>query len=150
MSLSFLFKIFFKPRQKQTILLYPKGEHHHLTHIFQEINMEYFGGKLDLHITWFNRRASDAPTRIVLGSYHGKRRLIRINSYLDQAHIPGYFVSYIVYHEILHHLYPPLKGKRGKRRIHHPIFKENEKKFKYYEAAQEFRLIIRKSLFGDR
>lgn len=128
--------------------MYPRGEHHHLEDILSRVNTEYFEGKLNLKISWFTRRRSHAPRRIVLGSYHFKSELIRINRYLDAAHIPDYFVAYIVYHEALHHVFPPVRGKRGKRSIHHPQFKEYEKKFKHYDLAQEFRKEIRKNLFG--
>ena len=137
-----------KFKRKSKIILYPQGEHHHLEDILCRVNNEYFEGKLDLKITWFNRRKSTAPRRIVLGSYHYRSQLIRMNRYLDQPHIPDYFVSYIVYHEALHHVLPPVKGKRGKRSIHHPAFKTHEKKFKHYALAQEFRAKIRKNLFG--
>ncbi len=146
-SLDKLLGIFFRPRTRVT--LYPRGEHHHLEDILSRVNREYFEGKLNLKITWFNRRRSTAPRRIVLGSYHYHTQTIRINSYLDQAHIPDYFVSYIVYHEALHHVLPPVHGKRGKRSIHHPTFKAHEKKFNQYALAQEFRLKIRKNLFGQ-
>jgi hypothetical protein len=140
-------EVFFK-RRKKKIHLYVRGEHHHLEYIWNRINTDYFEGKLHLTITWFNRKRSSAPRRIVLGSYHHSTQLIRINRYLDQAHIPDYFVSYIVYHEALHHLLPPVKGKRGQRSIHHIEFKVHEKKFKEYDLAQEFKGKIRKNLFG--
>ena len=111
------------------------------------VNTDYFEGKLNLKITWFNRRRSLVPRKIVLGSYHFKHQLIRINSYLDQAHIPDYFVAYIVYHEALHHVLPPVRGKKGKRSIHHSAFKTYEKKFKQYELVQAFRKQIKKDIF---
>jgi hypothetical protein len=135
-------------RKKPKTILYPRGEHHHLEDILHRINAEYFEGKLSLKITWFSRRASSAPRRIVLGTYHFHAQTIRINRYLDQAHIPDYFVSYIVYHEALHHLLPPIQGKRGKRSIHHLEFKAHEKRFKHYALAQAFRLQVRKDLFA--
>ncbi len=142
---------FFKPRKRrQRVFLNPQGEHHHLEAILKEINADYFEGKLNLKITWFNRRFSSAPRRVILGSYHFRTELIRINRYLDQPHIPGYFVAYIVYHEALHHVLPPVRGKRGKRSIHHPEFKALEKKFKHYKLAQDYRKVIKKNLFEKK
>lgn len=141
-------RFFFFKKVRNTVL-YHQGDHHHLDAIWSQVNTDYFEGKLELKITWFNRRHSRVPRKIVLGSYHDQRKLIRINRYLDQEHIPDYFVSYIVYHEALHHVYRPVRGKRGKRSIHHEEFKTHEKKFKHYDDAQKFRLTIRKNLFGE-
>lgn len=140
----FFFKFF---KRKRRILLSPRGEYHHLEEILSRVNTDYFEGKLNLKITWFTRKRSSAPRRIILGSYHFRTELIRINSYLDQAHIPDYFVAYIVYHEALHHVHPPVRGKRG-RSIHHAKFKESEKRFKEYDQAMEFQKIIKKDVFS--
>lgn len=145
-----LFRLFrfFKPRKrKQRIFLYPQGNHHHLEDIFNRINAEYFEGKLELKITWFKSRFSTQPRRIILGSYHFRSQLIRINNYLDQPHIPLYFIEYIVYHEALHHVLPPIQGRRGKRSIHHSEFKNKEKEFKDYLLAKEFSKQIKNHLF---
>jgi hypothetical protein len=143
-----IFKFFKASRKERKIFLVTQGDHHHLEKILNRINTEYFEGKLDLKITWFNRRKSQPLRRIVLGSYYYKLRLIKINRYLDQSHIPDYFVAYIVYHEMLHHVFPPIQGKRGKRSIHHFQFKQQEKKFKEYVQALEFRKTMRKDLFS--
>jgi hypothetical protein len=136
-----------KKRQQRTVYLAHEGHHHHLGDIWSRVNAEYFEGKLDLKITWFRRRFRLAPRRVVLGSYHFRSKMIRINNYLDQAHIPSYFVEYIVYHEALHHVLPPQRGKRGKRAIHHAQFKAHEKKFKLYEEVRKFQKEIKRELF---
>ena len=141
------FKFFKAAPRPRKIYLRPQGEHYHLEEIFKRVNADYFEGKLDLKITWFQRRRELPQRRIVLGSYHFRTGLIKVNNYLDQAHIPEYFVTYIVYHETLHHLFRPIKGKRGKRSIHHALFKEHEKRFKEYDRAMAFRKEIRKDLF---
>lgn len=133
---------------KRAPLLYPQGRYHHLEDILRRVNTEYFEGRLDLKITWFTPRRSAAPRKIVLGSYHSRLQTIRISSHLDGEHIPDYFVAYIVYHEALHYVLPPIKGKRGKRSIHHLQFKTEEKKFKQYDLAKAFSSEIRKKLFG--
>src|SRR3712207_8543596 len=47
---------------------------------------------------------------IKLGSYSAIERLIRIHPTLDAEWVPRYFVSYIVYHELLHHVVPALRS----------------------------------------
>lgn len=143
--ISRLFRFFTRPRK---VVLYPIGNHHQLEEILSRVNHEYFEGKLNLKIRWFNRRFKTSPRQVVLGSYHHRSQLIRISSYLDQPHVPDYFVAYIVYHEALHHVLPPVRGKRGKRSIHHSEFKTYEKKFKQYALAKEFSKEIKKNLFG--
>ena len=142
---------FFKRKKRQrTIYLTEEGQHHHLGEIWDRVNAEYFEGRLQLKITWFHRRFKEAPRRIILGSYHFKPQLIRINNYLDQAHIPSYFVEYIVYHEALHHVLPPRPGKWGKRAIHHAEFKALEKKFKHYDQAKAYSKEIKSALFEGK
>jgi hypothetical protein len=57
---------------------------------------------------------------------------------LDHPEVPEYCVAFILYHEMLHHVLPPLKGKRGRRQIHHRAFTTKEKEFRDYALAQEF------------
>ena len=142
-----IFSAFRKLKKERQITIATQGNHHHLEEILNRLNTEYFEGKLILKITWFNGRRTAVRRKIVLGSYHYRLGLIKINRYLDQSHIPDYFVAYIVYHEILHHVFPPIKGRRGKRSIHHPAFKQQEKQFKDYLQVMEFRKKIRQDLF---
>ena len=59
-------------------------------------------------------RAGQAPRRsIKLGSYSATERLIRVHPALDRPWVPRYFVSYIVYHEMLHHVIPSSQGTAG-------------------------------------
>jgi hypothetical protein len=123
------------------------GLHHDLGLIYKQINEEYFGGELDLHITWSGNARLLPRGSIRLGSYHPHAGLIKIHRVLDREHIPVYFISSIVYHEMLHHVVPPLKPKKGRRQIHHPEFRQREKQFKEYQLAQEFSRTLTKSLF---
>lgn len=137
-----------KPRKPRSIILRKQGEHYHLDEIYNRINQTYFNGKLALHITWFNPKKSRYQRRIVLGSYHAHKNLVKINRVLDQTDIPEYFISFIVYHEMLHHVAPPIKS-LGKRQIHHHHFKELEKKFKEYDQVKEFRKKSKTRWFVD-
>lgn len=123
---------------RRNVLLSEQGEHHDLKEIYQEINILYFEKKLQLPITWFGQKLHLPRSRIRLGSYNQRTRLIKIHKLLDHPSVPRYFISYIVYHEMLHHVLPPLKGKKGRRRVHHREFKEREKQFQDYAKAREF------------
>ena len=53
---------------------------------------------------------------------------------LDKPWVPRYFVSYIVYHEMLHHVVPSSQG-RGRRMLHPPPFIARERLFRDYERS---------------
>jgi hypothetical protein len=115
------------------------GAHHDILSIFNALNDKYFGGTVDALITWGRvggRRQERAARRsIKLGSYSAVERLIRVHPALDRAWVPRYFVSYVVYHEMLHHVIPPAETRGGRRVLHPPHFVEREALFRDYERA---------------
>jgi predicted metal-dependent hydrolase len=114
-----------------------KGEAHDLLDILASINAKYFGSAVtDVLITW-GRKTSPANARrsaIKLGSYSAAERLVRIHPALDHDWVPRYFVGYIVYHELLHHLIPELKV-GGRTLLHSPEFNQKEREYQHYERA---------------
>lgn len=134
-------------KRSRRLILRSQGEHWDLKQIYHKINGEYFEGSLDLHITWYGSKQFIPRTRIRLGIYHSLHKVIKIHRILDQAHIPEYFVSSIVYHEMLHYVLPPIKEKNRKRQIHHGAFIAREKQFKDYSLAKDFSQTLKKQLF---
>jgi hypothetical protein len=124
-----------------------QGECYNLKEIFDRVNTLYFEDKINLEIRWFGSKSFVPRRRILLGSYHRKKGLIKIHRLLDQAHVPHYFITYIMYHEMLHHVEPPIEKLGQRRRIHHSGFKNREKEFQEYALAQEFRKTIRDNWF---
>src|SRR5215471_7774815 len=111
-----------------------RGKWHDLREIFDRVNDAYFGGSLnDVLITWGRRSAPrKGPRRTVkLGSYSAQERLVRIHPVLDRSWVPRYFVSYVVYHELVHHVVPPLRV-AGQMQLHPPEFVRRERDFRYY------------------
>lgn len=115
-----------------------QGFHYDLEAIYQRLNATYFANKLDLQITWFGSAAREARRHRKLGLFCFKDKLIKIHRLLDQPHFPPYFISYVVYHEMLHSVCPPVKVKNGRYQIHHVHFKKKEKEFADYEAAKRW------------
>lgn len=117
-----------------------RGRVHDLVQILARINDTYFGSSLtDLLITWGRKSQplSKKRTSIKLGSYSAVERLIRVHPALDAEWVPHYFVSYIVYHEVLHHWVPAeLHG--GRVLVHPPAFMARERQFRFYERAIEW------------
>jgi hypothetical protein len=89
----------------------------------------------DLHITWGRRGRGSKSIRF--GSYDFDRRLIRIHPALDKKWVPEYFVEFIVYHELLHAIFPPRPG-QTRRKVHTPEFRAMEKQFPHYDKAMQW------------
>jgi hypothetical protein len=100
-------------RRPRAIPLHAKGKHHDLLSLFNDLNERYFDGSCHALITWGRRttRKNREPRRAIkLGSYSSLERLIRIHPVLDRTWVPRYFVAYVVYHEMLHHMIPSARG----------------------------------------
>jgi len=118
--------------------LQPLGGHYDLQAIFNEINASYFDKKLELKITWFGSATRKARRHRKLGLYCFRTKVVKIHRLLDQPHFPPYFISYVVYHEMLHSVCPPVKAKKGRYRIHHSNFKKKEQEFAQYAVAKQW------------
>lgn len=118
--------------------LRPSGGHYDLKMIFDELNAQYFDNQLNLGITWFGSAQRIARRHRKLGLYCFYTKVVKIHRLLDQPHFPPYFISYVVYHEMLHSVCPPVKAKRGRYSIHHPDFKKREKQFAQYALAKRW------------
>jgi hypothetical protein len=136
----------FKTNHK-TIKITQDGEFFNIHELYQKINQQYFEGQLDLKITWVGNRESKPRRRVLFGSYDQEKKLIKIHRRLDQAHVPEYFIAYVIYHEMLHHVLPPIFVSRRRRKIHHPAFIQREKQFQDYELAQTFSENAKKTWF---
>jgi len=143
-----MFVRFFRKKRMKTLVLRPQGTHYNLKEIYHRINAEYFDNSLDLGITWQGNRNCRPRRSIRLGSYHPHKQMIKIHRILDRPDVPDYFVASIVYHEMLHHVLPPLHFVNRRRRVHHRAFLEKEKEFKEYQLAQEFGVLLKKQIFN--
>jgi len=124
-----------------------RGRRHDLMQILADVNERYFASSVsDVLITWgrrtapgrgAGRKSTKKRATIKLGSYSASERLIRIHPVLDADWVPRYFVSYIVYHELLHHVIPAERV--GGRAVLHPVeFERRESEFRHYERAMEW------------
>jgi hypothetical protein len=110
-----------------------RGATHDLAEVLASVNAQYFGGAVgDVLVTWGRRTRprSDARVSIKLGSYSATERLIRVHPVLDRHWVPRYFLSYIVFHELLHHVIPAVPGS-----LHPPELLQREREFRHYERA---------------
>lgn len=114
-----------------------KGKTHDLLAIFEDMNARYFDRSVTALITWGKggERPKQARSTIKLGSYSAAERLIRVHRGLDRSWVPRYFVAFIVFHEMLHHVLPGGRVGAGRRVLHSPGFRVRERAFRYFERA---------------
>lgn len=120
-----------------TSKLSSQGDVYNLQRIYDNLNREYFKDKLKLQITWFGK-GQRFKSRVSFGLYYDSLRLIKINRLLDHASFPDYILSYVIYHEMLHHVCPAYYDANGYHHIHSKEFKKREVEFKYYDMAQKW------------
>ncbi len=119
--------------QPVTWPLSTRGRAHDLGAILADVGGRYFPAAVgDVLITWGRRTTprGEARRTIKLGSYSATERLVRIHPALDRSWVPRYFVAYIVYHELLHHLIPFTSAG-----VHPPELLRREREFAQYERA---------------
>lgn len=123
-------------QMRKRIRLEPEGQHHDLERIFDRLNERYFDSRIDAAITYGPAPRVKGPRKsIKMGSYSADSKVIRIHPALDQPVVPRYFVEWIVFHEMLHHVYRTRRGEDGRRCIHPPELMEHEKRFHDYSRA---------------
>jgi hypothetical protein len=114
----------------------PQGRCYDLPVMFADLNERYFAGAIPAtKLSWSAR-----PSRIRLGHYDIAHHAIVLNCGLDSAEVPRVAVEYILYHEMLH-VKHPVESAGGRRRIHPPAFRAEEKRFAGYAEA---RSVLRK------
>lgn len=122
--------------RRMRVPIRPRGRHHDLKEIFAGLERELVGARVDCAITWGPAPAVRLPrSSIKLGSYSADSRLIRIHPALDQAFVPRFFVEWIVFHEMLHHVHG-ISRRGGKRCVHTEAFAADERRFPDYERAR--------------
>jgi hypothetical protein len=121
-------------RRETDAELNPLGRCFDLQAVFEAVNRTYFQGGIQARIGWGRMPPRRRRKSIRLGVYDHQTREIRIHPALDRPEVPAFFVEFIVFHEMLHQLFP--SSGRGGRRVHHPrAFRDREKAFPHYEAA---------------
>ncbi len=109
------------------------GKTYDLASLYERLNRLYFDSQLKLNIQWSNRASKSARRRVILGTYCAKKKLITLSRRLDSPRVPLYFVEHVLFHEMLHAIFPA-----EKHRMHTPKFKAYEKLHPDYEAAREW------------
>jgi hypothetical protein len=121
-------------RDARDEVLSPRGRTYHLREMFDQLNEQHFQGGVRAAIGWGRTPSRRRRKSIRLGVYDHQTREIRVHPALDQPAVPRFFVEFIVFHEMLHQVFPSSHGPG--RRVHHPrAFRDREKAFPLYAAA---------------
>ncbi|MBL8919371.1 MAG: hypothetical protein JNJ54_10955 [Myxococcaceae bacterium] len=121
-----------EPRRKATMST--RGKCFDLAEIFERLNRLYFQDTIRARIGWGRNAARRRRRSIRLGVYDHRAREIRVHPALDRPDVPLFFVEYIVFHEMLHQVFPSARD--SGRHVHHPrAFRDRERAFPRYAAA---------------
>ena len=122
-----------KRAKGRKIITSPKGEIYDLDEIFARLNQKYFQNAIEKPIlSWSARK-----TYRVLGHHDSTHRAIIISKSLDDEKVPAYVAAFVVFHEMLH-IFHPTTLRRGRRYNHTPQFRRDEKRFVYFEEAENW------------
>jgi hypothetical protein len=124
-----------QPPRTRRVVLRTRGRVHDLGVVFDRLNGLYFGGELDVRITWGTARRRQPQRSIKVGTYLVEDRLIRVHPVLDQDLVPRFFLDWIVFHEMLHAKHA-IRRVGGRRCFHPPEFSREERQFPDYARAR--------------
>lgn len=111
----------------------PRGSQFDLVPLFEQLNQDYFNHEVEVdHLSWSRTR-----TRRTLGHYDPAHRAIVLSRTLDQSHVPGYVVGFVLFHEMLHAFLGETTC-NGRRQKHGPQFRLAERDFARYREARDF------------
>ncbi|MBH25318.1 MAG: hypothetical protein CMH57_12880 [Myxococcales bacterium] len=113
-------------KPKRRIRVRTQGEVYDLEALYADMVAHHLDADPGLTVTW-GRWGRPGPRKSIrLGSYDPRRQLIRIHPLLDRESVPAWVIQFVLYHEALHHLYPPIRSRRGRNKLHHEEFLRQE------------------------
>lgn len=147
------------PPKERAERLVARGHHRDLAELLKDVLATDFAHDPSLHarpprITWGRRAPSRSRGGLRLGSYDPDLHRVRIHTALDQPGVPLWFVRYVVFHEVLHALHPPVKDADG-RWIHHGReFRKRERAYADYRRVlvwekEHLRALVRSARRGE-
>ncbi len=113
---------------------HPQGLVYNLQQCFDVINEVMFKQELKQPIMRWSRNR----WRYTLGLCDVEKRVITMNTALDDARIPEMVVAGVMHHEMLHLYFGITEGPNGGRRFHTPEFRAAEKLFPAYTSVEEW------------
>ncbi len=122
-----------KRAKGRKIITSSTGENYDLEKIFHKLNLVYFQNSVSKPtLTW-----SAGKTYRILGHHDATHETIVISKSLDSEKVPKFVVEFVVFHEMLH-IFHPTTHRNGRRYNHTAQFRRDEKKFAYFEEAENW------------
>ena len=112
----------------------PKGRVYDLDEYFRTINRVVFKNALASPVMRWSRNRWHST----LGICDTKRRVITLNTALDDARVPDVVIAAIMHHEMLHLHFGISEGPDGRRKVHTPQFRTAEKLFPGYVESEKW------------
>lgn len=129
-----------KARSKHSL-----GTTYDLQSLFDRLNRLYFDGSLEkIEVSWSLRQPQKAKRSVELGRYEKEKNRIVMSRRLDNPRVPLYFVEHVLFHEMLHAVFP-----RDDHRMHTDKFNRFEKMHPDYERARQWEKDNLKILFDQ-
>jgi hypothetical protein len=119
----------------RTMRLQPRGRAHDLQSIFDQLNAEHFGGRIEARIGWGPVRTGRRRRTVKTGVYVQDARIIRIHPTLDRPEVPAFYVAAVVFHEMLHQAVPAVEA-NGRRVVHGHEFRVRERAYPDHVRAK--------------
>jgi hypothetical protein len=113
-----------------------RGQCFDLRAIYDRLNATYFEGRIQADIGWARRPGRRQRKTIRLSVYDARLKEIRVHPALDQPHVPAFVVDAVVFHAMLHPLFP--EDPAGVPPSQLPEFLERERAFPLLDAARRW------------
>ncbi|MDP3274228.1 MAG: hypothetical protein Q8Q09_03480 [Deltaproteobacteria bacterium] len=124
------------PRRPEDLIT--QGTVHDLAALTRSLWSAYFQGPLEVHASWsrigYGRKRARKKT-IRLGLYLFDEQRIRVHPVLDQDWVPEFFVGWVVFHELAHHVIGQGQS-QGRREVHSQAFRRLESTYREHERAR--------------
>jgi SprT-like family len=118
-----------------------QGRAYSLEDLFERVNQQYFRGEIAKpQLAW-----GKIMTRRKFGHYEPARNRIVLSLTLDDERIPAYAAEFVMYHEMLH-IHHGETWRNGRRVVHTPAFRRDERKFEQYQTAEAELVRLARSL----
>ena len=108
-----------------------QGQAYNLEDLFKRVNQKYFQNQIrQPSLAW-----SKSPTHRKFGHYEPARDRIVLSLTLDSQQVPVHTAEFVMYHEMLH-IQHGETWVNGRRMVHTPAFRQDERKFQHYQSAE--------------
>jgi hypothetical protein len=128
-----LFRVRREPRRLPELKSH--GAAYDLVQVYDRLNAQFFGGTLQVPVTWGRGGGRARRGGLTFGSYDPVLGLIRIHPVLDRREVPLFFLESVLYHEMLHHKLGGVPDRSGRTVYHSRAFREAEARYPRHADA---------------